>query len=309
MKKRQTQLLCVAILCAAGGVLKAGDLNPPPGPIGPTMKTLTEVEPRVPVQSLTGSASALHVINEPGSYYLTDNITGVTGKNGIEIEAVDVTLDLNGFALIGVGGSASGVSYAPGVNNLVVRNGTIRDWGNYGIGPQDNNNPLPIPTNGQFEDIRVSGNGFHGFLVGYNSRIINCGAVNNAADGINVGHGSVVTNCNARNNSGNGFIGTENCVLVNCSAVDNQGSSYSEGFDFGSGSILTGCSARGNSGNGILCVDGGCVIIACTSVSNVLFGIDAPNSLIRGNLIADNSAGSCDVVGATCVDNHGCSCP
>src|SRR3954451_24121391 len=42
-------------------------------------------EPCIPVQSLPGNGSALYVISQPGSYYLTGDIAGVAGKNGIEI--------------------------------------------------------------------------------------------------------------------------------------------------------------------------------------------------------------------------------
>lgn len=93
----------------------AGDLNPPAGPVAPTMKTLVEVEPRTAVNSANtpGDADSVYKITTPGSYYLTDSITGVSGKHGIKIETDDVTLDLMGFALIGVPGSLDGVMAPP----------------------------------------------------------------------------------------------------------------------------------------------------------------------------------------------------
>lgn len=41
----------------------------PPAPPGPTMKTLDQVEPRIPV-------SEALFIDQPGSYFLTNDITG-----------------------------------------------------------------------------------------------------------------------------------------------------------------------------------------------------------------------------------------
>ena len=38
----------------------------------------------------------------PGSYYLTGNLIGSAGLNGITINGDDICIDLNGFSLIGV---------------------------------------------------------------------------------------------------------------------------------------------------------------------------------------------------------------
>ena len=75
----------------------AGDLNPPTGAPAPTMKTLTEVEPRTPVNAANtpGDATAVFRITQHGSYYLTGNIMGEAGKSGVVIDSDDVTLDLD----------------------------------------------------------------------------------------------------------------------------------------------------------------------------------------------------------------------
>jgi hypothetical protein len=43
------------------------------------------------------------MINQPGSYRLSGNLTVPIGMNGIEINADNVTLDLNGFSITGPG--------------------------------------------------------------------------------------------------------------------------------------------------------------------------------------------------------------
>jgi hypothetical protein len=96
---------------AGVAVLNAGPLDPPAGPINGTFRTLAEIEPRTPINSTTcpGDADSLYRITRAGSYYLTGNLTGVSGKSGIEIAVSHVTVDLMGHVLTGVAGSIDGV--------------------------------------------------------------------------------------------------------------------------------------------------------------------------------------------------------
>ncbi|MBC7772077.1 MAG: hypothetical protein H7210_06265, partial [Pyrinomonadaceae bacterium] len=107
----------------------AGPLDPPAGPVTPTFKTLSEVEPRTAINTANtpGDADSRFKITQPGSYYLTGNITGVAAKSGIEIAASGVSLDLNGFDLVGVPGSLDGITLAANnFNGLEIRNGSVR---------------------------------------------------------------------------------------------------------------------------------------------------------------------------------------
>lgn len=102
-------LASIAVVCACSVGAIAGDLNPPAGPVEATMKSLAAIEPRVCVQELPGAPDAVHVISEPGAYYLVADIVGETGKHGIRILADSVSIDLNGFSLLGAPGSLDGV--------------------------------------------------------------------------------------------------------------------------------------------------------------------------------------------------------
>src|SRR5262245_59148158 len=106
MSPRHILKAAALIALAASAALVAGPLAPPAGPVGPTFKPLAEVQPATPVQSLPGSAQAMHVITQPGSYYLTGPITATAGLNGIDIFADDVTLDLCGFEINGASAGA-----------------------------------------------------------------------------------------------------------------------------------------------------------------------------------------------------------
>src|SRR5476651_1398236 len=90
-----------------------GPLTPPGAP-APTMKSLGQIDARVatageriPVNATTcpGDSSALFVIAQRGSYFLTGDVNGVSGKNGVHITSPEVTLDLNGYQLDGTAAS------------------------------------------------------------------------------------------------------------------------------------------------------------------------------------------------------------
>jgi hypothetical protein len=68
-----------------------GTLAPPAAPAA-TMKTLSQIEPRTDVATLSGDASHLFVIAAAGSYYLSGNILAA-GVDGILISASNVSLD------------------------------------------------------------------------------------------------------------------------------------------------------------------------------------------------------------------------
>jgi hypothetical protein len=123
-----------AVLAASAGMLVAGPLTPPAGPVASTYKTLTEVEPRIAVGPATtpGDTANVYRITQPGSYYLAGNLAVSTGKVGIRIESDGVTLDLNGFSIAGVAGSTVGV--ACGAHDRIeVRNGMIRGIDGVGL--------------------------------------------------------------------------------------------------------------------------------------------------------------------------------
>ncbi|MFG0274174.1 MAG: hypothetical protein ACF8QF_03870 [Phycisphaerales bacterium] len=110
----------LVVSCALAGSVRAGDLNPPAGPVAPSMKTLEAIEPRVCVQELPGAPNATHVISEDGAYYLVGDIAGEAGKHGILITADRVSLHLGPFSIEGVPGSLDGVHMAPGSGLSVV---------------------------------------------------------------------------------------------------------------------------------------------------------------------------------------------
>ncbi len=298
--------ICLALVVAAGEFAGAGDLNPPAGPVAPTHKTLTEVEPRVAVNATNtpGDADSVFKISQPGSYYLTGNIQGVAGKYGVEIAAVGVTLDLNGFDLRGSAGSLDGVSATViALTCIKVFNGSVLGWGADGV----NLGAIGM-TNCRVEGVLASGNANRGIFLGGDSAVANCSsslntgagifardgctfancsASFNTADGIVAGAGCTLGGCLANHNDGFGISTFDGCTLSNCAASNNG----STGLNVSSGCAVTNCSAYRNGGSGIA-VNFDCAVIGCVASKNTFDGIECTDeAVIRGNNSTDNGYG------------------
>jgi hypothetical protein len=69
-------------------------------------------------------------VSSSGCYRLTGNLNPPASKDCIRIQAQDVTLDLNGFTITGVGFDAGSADGIVGVDNLSVFNGTVKGFNN-----------------------------------------------------------------------------------------------------------------------------------------------------------------------------------
>lgn len=281
-------------LVALGAVSSAafgGPINPPAGPVAPTPGP----EPRTAINSVNtpgdnDGTPSLFKITQPGSYYLVGNITGVSGKHGIEISASGVTLDLNGFDLLGVAGTQSGVFTSAGAQtNIAVKNGSVRNWGETGVSLT-----FSSARNCRVDSVRSSGNGNVGISVNDGGAITNCSAFANAATGIGTGSGCVITACTAHENGSAGFSPGGGATVSNCSANNNVAS----GFSLGGGGTITNCDARSNGGDGIF-VGSASIVADCSASYNTRNGIQCSGegSVIRGNTSSYNGLNAGDGAG------------
>lgn len=283
--KAAATLSALALLITAAA-LHAGPLVPPSGPITSTYKTLTEVKPSVAINATNtpGDADSVYRITEPGSYYLTANIAGEVGKQGIEIATSNVSIDLCGFAAIGVVGSLHGIATSANVTGVHVRNGTISKWGGTGLhlGVTD-----AVATGTLVEGITSSFNTVYGIVGGSSARIINCAATNNGDRGIFVFSNSSISGCIAISNADAGIIAQSGGVISDCTAWSNAGRGISS-----TGSVtIRGCSAVGSGAEGIFAGSGG-VIDNCTANGNTGVGITGSiNVTIRGSVSYQNDTG------------------
>jgi hypothetical protein len=170
MRTNTRVVLPLIVVLAACAHALAGGLTPPGAP-GSTMKTLDEVEARIPVGPLTtpGSAVAVYRITQPGSYYLTGDVGGGAGLSGIEIDSNNVTLDLNGYTIQGTGStSLHGVFVQNYRVSVSIRNGVITNWGRNGV--------YALTDGSEIHDLRVRDCGWWAIDVedSYNPRIERC---------------------------------------------------------------------------------------------------------------------------------------
>lgn len=247
---------CLACGAAAGAIFalacailtSAGPLDPPAGAVSPTHKTLTEIEPRTAINATdtAGDADSVFKITQPGSYYLTGNLTGVSGKHGIEVAAGDVFIDLCGFRMVGNASSTSlnGIHAISQVRNVSVRNGTVTGWG--GIGVNLASGASVSDDNGLVENMHASSNGDQGIRVGGNSVVVNCTAAQNGSDGFSAGYSSLIERCHSANNGGDGFSAGSDSTILDCVSTRNDG----YGFDVSTGCIVDRCNAVGQTLSG-----------------------------------------------------------
>lgn len=234
-----------------------GPLTPPPGPPGPVMKTLEQIEPRIPIGPDTtpgdnDSSPSLYKITQAGSYYLTGHVMGVSNKIGIEIVASDVTVDLGGLSLNGGPGTNIGIFISGGNNRITIRNGTVRDWGSSGI--------WGFADEMHLSGLHLMGNAVNGVRTSGQAIITDCTASGHSGDkGFEVGSGSILTRVQARQN-GEGIEAGQNSTLVDCIATYNT----SVGFDL-AGATVTRCVANFNGGTGF---NGSGTFTGCTANNN-----------------------------------------
>ncbi len=289
-------VLFFVILC---GLVTAGELNPS-SPPGSTMKTLDEVEPaKVLNQDNTpGNSSYEFMINQPGSYILTENVT--TTKGGIGVFTDDVTIDLKGFKLTCTNPSPgySGI-YGSERSNIEVKNGSVEGFC-HGVSFLSANT-----SNIKIAGIKAMNNRYDGIVTyGYTSSfhegggfiVTDCIAENNNDDGISVGSGSVVSNCIAKKNQDDGLSADGSCKIQDCSFY------YNGGFGCGvnAGSSVTGCTAGKNGGQGFA-VNVNCSVIDCTAYDNGAEGIQTNDNAVVENCSSYSNSSKGIKTGIGCV--------
>lgn len=210
-------------------------------------------------------------IGAAGSYRLTSNLAVDENTSAIIVDADHVTVDLNGFAILGPAvcsgtpticsstGSGRGVRMdfgQPWAVNTTVLNGTIQGMGDRGI--QLGNHAL-------VRGVRVS----------------------NGQDGINANSGSSFIDNIASWNGRIGIVGAgfEGCVIKGNAANENG----LDGIIGAADCVISGNTASGNAQRGIS-VNTDATLVGNTVNDNAGIGIEIRGGALRGNTVIDNGS-------------------
>jgi hypothetical protein len=244
--KTPLHLAALALLSTAllpSPALGQGSLTPPGAP-APTMKTLQQIEPRTPISSVP------FTISQPGSYYLTTNLT-VSSGNAITITTNGVTLDLNGYTLSSTANPAGGTAILiqGGSRNLAILNGNIEGGVTNNAGTYSGpgfgygiDYSITVPGAVRVSGVNVSGCGFNGINPGNaDSTVVESCAVRTVG-----GYGiaaSVVKNCTA--------LGCGSTAISGTTVSDCRGQSTSSGTGVFAGATAQNCYGQSSSGTGV----------------------------------------------------------
>jgi hypothetical protein len=153
-------------------------------------------------------------ITEPGSYRLSSNLVLPAGSfaAGVSIETSDVSLDLNGFSIIGASTPSTDGIFIFGVN-VEVRNGTVRDFGRHGVFARNAGKCFSCTDaeGVRILEVRAINNGLNGIRIESQGGLVDgCSAHTNGSVGILAYQGALVKNSVARANLSYGFFGLSN---------------------------------------------------------------------------------------------------
>ena len=210
--------------------------------------------------AVTAGGGFPFVVDTPGSYLLTSNLTlPDANTTAIDVQVDGVTIDLNGFTIRGpVVCTGNGLSATTcsifgignGVRstnaNVTVRNGIIRGLGNHGVSLTG--------SGARLETLIAVSNGQRGIDVGPTASIEGCMAIRNGTNGFGLGRNSALSQSVALTNGSTGIVASFGAEISRNSSALNGG-----GISASRGSVIADNAVSRNRGTGVFCT-AGCLV-------------------------------------------------
>lgn len=151
-------------------------------------------------------------ITESGKYRLTGNLTVNEATTAIVVNADNVTLDLNGFSIIGpvncsfasTSCTPAGVAGTYGIHatagdNLVIKNGSVTGTGGAAVYCGNTDSCV-------VEHLNITDNYSIGIVLGQRGRVSNCNISSNKGSGISSGQSAIIENNIIQGNGSRGLL-------------------------------------------------------------------------------------------------------
>lgn len=159
----------ISALALAATPALAGDLTPPGGSVAPTMKTLDQLRPGTPLSDVPPGPASAHLITEPGTYYLTEELAVGLGQTGIEISLDGlppgeyyVCIDFAGHPIRMQPGSIDGIHYTDNVGHeetIEICVGYSEDYLGHIIGAGDDGIDVNGAAHLRVRNMRITNSG------------------------------------------------------------------------------------------------------------------------------------------------------
>ena len=211
------------------------------------MHSLDQLGPRIPLESVAQPGGG-YSIAAPGSYFASKMLNG-----GITVAASNVTIDFNGFGVVGTSAPtvAVNVNLVAPRSNLKICNGSIS-------GPSvtvvQGTGGAPL-SQLELVDLRVSSTDGSGAVVDEQTALTNPTATrvifSSLSRGLDFGSGGSIIECNASNltmSGNNGF----RAMLVSHSSIQNSTFDSNSEHALISGGTVSHCQLRGITANGLV---------------------------------------------------------
>jgi hypothetical protein len=201
-----------------------------------------------------------YTIANAGTYRLTGNLSCSSGKSGILVNTGAVTIDLNGFQILGSGSAGTfGISVPnAGVGVTLVENGTVEGFGT----------GISLQGNSAVKNVRALFNTNAGIAMASDGLIEGCiASANNPTTGVGISCGAgcnIWGNTASNNNVGiasggaslilRNTLESNNATALSITGAANATTGYGENvLSFNATNVSGGTSMKNNVCSGVLC--------------------------------------------------------